>query len=515
MSLLKIFCEMSDNFIEATSSSMEPASCTVTSKASEKSLDVEYAPDTRVPTERDVLGTKLPERSPGVYDVSKTSYAPDSLSGKTTQKAWDVEYRPENEYMVKVATLGSVDAGKSSLIGVLTTDVLDNGNGQARDSIVKCAHELKSGRTSKISNYYISHPRIPNNIVNLIDLCGHKKYFKTTMNGVTSNFVDYGCVVIALNKGEVVNSNDSDNQRMTKEHIGVLNYLQVPFFIVLSKLDRATEIKKEQCLNDVKKIAKGIKKMPIFIHNIKEAEEYSQLISQRILPIFTISNKTGEGLETLKTFLFLLKKREHFKPLENSKMMYIATVYDVPYTGTVVSGTVRGNKITNKDNLFIGPIHGKFEPLRVKNIHNNKTEDCQYIENSQTGCLNIKTKVGLTKTNIRKGTYVVSEDIVNGLVPNIRLTKTFYAKVFILTHSTTITSKFSSVVHCRTIRQTAKMILPEGCELIRTGDTKVVGFQFELQPELVELGEVIFFREMYTKGIGIIQSFEPMVQQKD
>jgi GTPase len=46
---------------------------------------------------------------------------------------------------------GNVDAGKSTLIGVLTRGKLDNGRGLARSNVFQHKHEITSGRTSSIS----------------------------------------------------------------------------------------------------------------------------------------------------------------------------------------------------------------------------------------------------------------------------------------------------------------------------------------------------------------------------
>jgi GTPase len=50
-----------------------------------------------------------------------------------------------------IAVCGPVDAGKSSLIGVLTSGQLDNGRGCARNKILVHPHERETGRTSNIS----------------------------------------------------------------------------------------------------------------------------------------------------------------------------------------------------------------------------------------------------------------------------------------------------------------------------------------------------------------------------
>lgn len=53
---------------------------------------------------------------------------------------------------IRLAVLGNVDAGKSTLLGVLTHDELDNGRGRARLNLFRHLHEIQSGRTSSISH---------------------------------------------------------------------------------------------------------------------------------------------------------------------------------------------------------------------------------------------------------------------------------------------------------------------------------------------------------------------------
>merc|ERR550534_3202368 len=53
---------------------------------------------------------------------------------------------------VRVAVVGNVDAGKSTLLGVLTHGELDNGRGTARMKLFRHKHEMESGRTSSVGN---------------------------------------------------------------------------------------------------------------------------------------------------------------------------------------------------------------------------------------------------------------------------------------------------------------------------------------------------------------------------
>ena len=48
--------------------------------------------------------------------------------------------------------VGNVDAGKSTLLGVLTHGELDNGRGHARQKLFRHKHEMESGRTSSVGN---------------------------------------------------------------------------------------------------------------------------------------------------------------------------------------------------------------------------------------------------------------------------------------------------------------------------------------------------------------------------
>lgn len=131
--------------------------------------------------------------------------------------------------------VGNVDAGKSTLLGVLTHDELDNGRGLSRQKLFRHKHEAETGRTSsvgndilgfdsvgKVSTFYsiffhvlisILMLLISGNVVNkpehgsldwvkiceksskiitFIDLAGHERYLKTTVFGMTGHAPDFG-----------------------------------------------------------------------------------------------------------------------------------------------------------------------------------------------------------------------------------------------------------------------------------------------------------------------------------
>lgn len=120
---------------------------------------------------------------------------------------------------LRVSVLGPMEAGKSTLLGVLTQGEMDNGRGRARLNLFRHLHEIQSGRTSSISheilgfdakgevvNYStcISSEEIceaSSKIITFIDLAGHQKYMKTTIFGLTAHCPDMSMLVIGANSG--------------------------------------------------------------------------------------------------------------------------------------------------------------------------------------------------------------------------------------------------------------------------------------------------------------------------
>ena len=51
---------------------------------------------------------------------------------------------------VRIAVIGNVDSGKSTMVGVLTKSIMDDGRGSARQKVFNFSHEAANGRTSSI-----------------------------------------------------------------------------------------------------------------------------------------------------------------------------------------------------------------------------------------------------------------------------------------------------------------------------------------------------------------------------
>uniref|UniRef100_A0A9J8D8C1 GTP-binding protein 1 n=1 Tax=Cyprinus carpio carpio TaxID=630221 RepID=A0A9J8D8C1_CYPCA len=410
---------------------------------------------------------------------------------------------------VRVAVVGNVDAGKSTLLGVLTHGELDNGRGFARQKLFRHKHEMESGRTSSVGNDILGFDQEgqvvnkpdshggsldwtkicekSSKVITFIDLAGHEKYLKTTVFGMTGHLPDFCMLMIGSNAGIV---------GMTKEHLGLALALNVPVFVVVTKIDMCPANILQETLKLLQKILKspGCRKIPVLVQNkddvIVTASNFS---SERICPIFQISNVTGENMDLLKMFLNLLSSRSSFKDHEPAEFQ-IDDTYSVPGVGTVVSGTTLRGLIRLNDTLLLGPDPlGAFLPITVKSIH-RKRMPVKEVRGGQTASFALKK---IKRSSIRKGMVMVSPRL------NPQAYWEFEAEILVLHHPTTISPRYQAMVHCGSIRQTAT-ILSMTRDCLRTGDKATVHFRFIKTPEYLHIDQRLVFREGRTKAVGTI-----------
>ncbi|XJO76128.1 hypothetical protein BDV3_006698 [Batrachochytrium dendrobatidis] len=410
---------------------------------------------------------------------------------------------------LRICVVGNVDAGKSTLLGVLTKDALDDGRGKARVNLFRHKHEIESGRTSSVGTEIMGYDSIgrivtpsmlgkqrlnwndicleASKVITFLDLAGHEKYLKTTVFGMTGCSPDYTMLMVGANAGII---------GMTKEHLGLALALQVPVYIVITKTDMCPKNVLESTINQLVKILKspGCRKIPMFIRTIGDVLMTSaNFVSERVCPIFQVSNVTGSGLDLLKMFLNILHSNGSNKyDVKAPSEFQITETFSVPGVGTVVSGTVISGIIHTGDSLMLGPdFLGQFVPVTVKSIQRKRV-------NTPCAAAGQSASFGLKKvkrSGLRKGMIMINKSL------NPKAVMEFEAKILILYHSTTIAYKYQAMLHCGGVRQTARIVGMDK-QILRTGDRAVVRFRFMQYPEYLKLGAKLLFREGRTKGIG-------------
>jgi len=415
---------------------------------------------------------------------------------------------------IRVAVVGNVDAGKSTLLGVLTHGELDNGRGHARQKLFRHKHEAESGRTSSVGNDILgfdSHGSVVNRpdhgsldwvkvcensskVITFIDLAGHERYLKTTVFGMTGHAPDFGMLMVGANAGIV---------GMTKEHLGLALALSVPVFVVVTKIDMCPPNVLQETLKLLVKILKspGCRKVPVMVKTADDVVlSATNFVSERLCPIFQVSNVTGENMDFLKMFLNLLSTRSPNTNTEPAEFQ-IDDTYSVPGVGTVVSGTTLRGTIRLNDALLLGPDPlGHFAPIAVKSIH-RKRMPVSEVKSGQTASFSLKK---IKRSQIRKGMVMVSPQV------DPQCCYEFEGEILVLHHPTTISTKYQAMVHCGSIRQTASIIRMSS-ECLRTGDKAQVLFRFVKHPEYLKEGQRLVFREGRTKAVGNVNKIIPYV----
>ncbi|PWA00725.1 hypothetical protein BB558_003193 [Smittium angustum] len=417
----------------------------------------------------------------------------------------------EDVMEIRVAVIGNVDAGKSTVLGVLTRNVLDNGRGLARSNVFRHKHEIESGRTSSIGIEILGYDKTSSKIISndqgrvipwsdissksskvivFHDLAGHEKYLRTTVFGLTGGQPDAVMLVVGANAGMI---------GMAKEHLGLSLALNVPVYIVVTKIDMCPPNVLESTLKQLMKLLKssGCRKVPLQIRNKRDVVSAAMHSSSgRTCPIFMVSNLSGEGLDLLRLYMNLLPPSKEYKR-NTAGVMEIRESYSVPFVGTVVSGVVWQGAMHTGDQFWLGPNEfGQYTTTQIKSIHYNRVSvPVSYAGQSASFALK-----RVNRSQARKG-LVLIEKTDNVMPPSYMA---FEADILILYHSTTISLKYQAVLHCRAVRQTAKVLLIKNKDTLRTGDRATVVFKFLARPEYLEVGSKIIFREGRTKGVGHI-----------
>ncbi|PVI00887.1 hypothetical protein DM02DRAFT_718146 [Periconia macrospinosa] len=419
----------------------------------------------------------------------------------------------------RIAVVGNVDAGKSTMLGVLVKGGLDDGRGKARVNLFRHKHEIESGRTSSVgmeimgftskSEVVVSNVagrkltweeigRRSAKVIGFTDLAGHEKYLRTTVFGLLSSEPNYCLLMVAANNGLV---------GMSKEHLGIALALNVPVMVVITKIDICPPQILEQTITQLTKILKspGARKIPIFINSREECiNTATQFVSRRICPIFQVSNVTGHNLDLVRTFLNILPHHGNYDvnaPLE----FHINDTFSVPFVGTVVSGVVKSGVIHTGDTILVGPDSlGQFTTTKVRSIERKRIQvpGCSAGQSASLALRNVRRK------DVRKGMVVLHKadkpDPTTGIIPMPKVYREFVAEVLILSHATTIKTKYQAMLHVGPVSQTCAIIDIDR-QYIRTGDRALVAFRFVQRPEYLTVGDRILFREGRTKGLGIVK----------
>jgi len=437
---------------------------------------------------------------------------------------------PDDQQFIdlRVAVLGNSESGKSTSIGVLTYDELDNGRGRARLNLFRHLHEIQSGHTSSINHEILGFSNTgqvknygncrsadeifenSSKIITFIDLAGQQRYMKTTIFGLSTNAPDFVMLVISANNGIA---------GTTKEHLGYSLALKVPVFIVVNKIDNCSQKLLDETLSTIQYLIKspGCSKVPLVVANDDDAVYSAQnIIESNICPIFTISCVNGEHLDLLKKFLNvlppLINKTEREKLMQEYAEFRIDEICSVQSVGNIVAGMLVKGIIQERDNLVLGPFdNGEFFPVKVQSVHRHRVP-LRIIRAGQSAAVNLKFSIEKIADKLRKGMVLISEK----LEPHACFE--FEANIYVLYHANQICKGFQVTIHIGNVCQTATIKSMDKTS-VRTNEQAKAVFKFHSRPEYLTIGSRLIFRAGASKGLGeitgIIYTSNPYLEKSE
>jgi len=155
-------------------------------------------------------------------------------------------------------------------------------------------------------------------VIKFIDLAGHEKYQKTTVRGMVGLSPDYALLTIA--PGSTTSSSFPDIA--TEQHLTIALALDVPLLLVITKTDVMPESVVQSTLTTIERLLERAGKKAVLVgDSMSHRHHHGSTITTTdsastttidektdAVPIFLVSNVTGDGLDGLRDFLRTLPR---------------------------------------------------------------------------------------------------------------------------------------------------------------------------------------------------------------
>jgi elongation factor 1-alpha len=416
---------------------------------------------------------------------------------------------------IRVAVVGNVDSGKSTLIGCLVSGIMDNGRGEARARVTRHNHELISGRTSSIGSHLLGLDEFAETVVSssdsakitkaarlvsLIDMAGHEKYLKTTVAGISRGMADYALLLVDASQPPT---------HMTKHHLRLCVAMGIPVIVVMTMVDRCpSELFRSAKLEILTMLADRTIGLRAFtVSSKKDVDTVKDKVSARgLTPLISISCVTGEGLGALKALLKELPQRRCLAQKQRQKEFefLIEDVFQVHGVGTVLSGIVTRGEWKKGEPLYIGPLKdGSIYQTTPKSVHVERT-NVDHVYAGHSVCFALPKVPKYKRSNFTKGMVALRTTFVP--------TRTLTAEMYLLQgkNFTIARGQFQATLNILHNKLAANVVAIEDehgvpIQITRNNERSTwvkIKFRLPYASAYLRSGMKVIMRDGYIRGFG-------------
>jgi GTPase len=394
---------------------------------------------------------------------------------------------------VRMAMCGAIDAGKSTLIGVLTEGCLDDGHGAARQSVFTHKHELQSGHTSAISAKFLGFDakgrmvdldadEKANKIVALYDMAGSERYLSSTVSGFSAWEPDVGCVVVSATAGV---------QKMTREQTALCGAFKIPWMVVVTKVDLANGARLSQTLQEVDAFVRSHPGLEPCILDEDEVPTWEE----GIVSVVLTSCVSGQGLDIVYALMRTAPPHHDWsKQRELPTHVTLAQCRTVNDVGLVFLGLVSQGTLRVHDTLHFGPtVEGKYQTVKVRSLHVKGF----HVRDASAGS-EVSIALEGEVTDFRHGAVLTAA--------HSQASWRFTAELFVLRPASFRVSS-QPIIHCKGIRQCAAVTSVQKHEGADESGPVTAEFTFMYRPECMQPGSRVTVMMCGVAAIGTVLSY--------
>ncbi|MDQ4121067.1 MAG: selenocysteine-specific translation elongation factor [Acidobacteriota bacterium] len=338
-----------------------------------------------------------------------------------------------------VGTAGHIDHGKTALVRALTGTDAD-----------RLPEEKRRGITIDLG---FAELDLGDARIGFVDVPGHERFVKNMLAG--AHGIDVVALVIAADEGVMP---------QTREHFEICRLLETKTgLIVLTKIDLVDE----ELLEIVK----------------LDAAELVQNSFLENAPIATVSAKTGQGIETLKSLLAEIARKIPARRNETVPRLPVDRAFSVKGFGTVVTGTLLSGEINEGEEMELLPAGRR---VRVRGLQTHG----KAVNRACTGQRAAINLGGIDHSEIERGDVLAAPDA-------LRPTQIFDAEAEILRDaSRSLKTRQRVRVHIGAAEVLARVQVLESAGEIAPGEKGFV--QLRLETPIVAVPNERFIIRSYS-----------------